>query len=685
MPYRFLNLNEVPSGWLDKLVAGDFARPCVLAFLLITFVVPGIFSATAQTARPTLYLIGDSTVRNATRGQMGWGQIISSHFDTNRIAVVNRALGGRSSRTFLTEGLWDKVLAELNPGDFVLMQFGHNDNGPMDEGRARASIKGNGDETRVVTNKTTSVVEEVRSYGAYLSHYIRAAKSKGATPIVLSLVPRNIWREGKVIRAANDFGLWAAQAARQEGVGFIDLNAIVADKYQALGEEKTSALFEGDHTHTNEKGARLNAASVVEGLRALAGCKLAAFLLPPDRAGEAAPGSRRFLFGNREHLSGWTVVAADVLYDSSRGFGFEPGAQLRTLTNQVSDPVRACSVVSDNAFLFSVRLPEGNYTVTVTLGADSTASTNTLKAESRRLMIQHSVTQPGEFKPEQFTVNIRTPLIAGDRAVRLKDREKGVLHWDDRLTLEFNGAKPAVCSVTIEPAPAARTIYLLGDSTVTDQPFEPWNSWGQMLTAFFTTGAAIANHAESGESLKSSLSARRVEKVLASVKAGDYVLMQFGHNDQKDRATNSLDIFTINLKELIGKLKQQHVAVVLVTSMERMSGVKSNTLAGYPDRVRQVAAETGAPLIDLNRMSRALYAALGQDLPKAFQDGTHHNALGSYLLARCVVEGMRQNKLPVCAYLRPEVGPFDPSQPGALARFTVPPSPNFKQLKPDGN
>jgi lysophospholipase L1-like esterase len=662
-----------------------FAGLCFTAPFLAAFAAPVAFPALAQDSRPAVYLVGDSTVRNGTRGQMGWGQVIHSRFDTNRIAVVNRALGGRSSRTFLTEGLWDKVLADLKPGDFVLMQFGHNDNGPMDEGRARASIKGNGDETRAITNKTTGAVEQVRSYGAYLRHYIRSAKSKGATPIVLSLVPRNIWKDGRVVRATNDFGLWAAQAARQEGVDFIYLNSLVADKYQKLGEEQTAALFEGDHTHTNEKGAQLNADCVVEGIRGLGAGKLAGFLRTEGGAGESAPGVRRFLFGERKPLPGWTVVPADAVYDAARGFGFESGAQVRTLTNLTSDSSWTYSVVSDKPFLFSVRLPEGNYTVTVIFGAGSTGSTNTMKAESRRLMVEQTVTLPRQFIQEKFTVNIRTPLIAGDRSVRLKEREKAVLHWDDKLTLEFNGARLAVCNVVIEAAPAARTVYLLGDSTVTDQPSEPWNSWGQMVTAFFTSGAAIANHAESGESLKSSLSARRVEKVLASAKPGDYVLIQFGHNDQKDKATNALEVFALNLKDVIGKLKQQRVNVVLVTSMERMAGVKSNTLAGYPDRIREVAAETSVPLIDLNRMSRELYVALGADLPKAFQDGTHHNALGSYLLARCVVEGMRQNKLDICRFLRPEVGPFNPAQPGVLTRFAVPASPSFTRQKPDGN
>lgn len=245
----------------------------------------------AQPPRPTVFLIGDSTVRNGTRGQMGWGTAIGAWFDQSRISVTNRALGGRSSRTFLTEGLWEKVRADLKLGDFVLMQFGHNDNGPLDDAKARASIKGAGDESRVITNKTTGKIETVYTYGWYLRKYIAEAKAKGATPIVLSLVPRNIWKEGKVIRAANDFAKWAAEAARAEGVPFVNLNEIVARQYDALGQERVAALFGGDHTHTNPEGARLNAACVVEGLRGLTNCSLKDFLLKEPVPSGPAPAS----------------------------------------------------------------------------------------------------------------------------------------------------------------------------------------------------------------------------------------------------------------------------------------------------------------------------------------------------------------------------------------------------------
>jgi len=225
-------------------------------------------------SHPTLFLIGDSTVRNNTRGQLGWGNPVAACFDPARITVSNRALGGRSSRSYLTEGLWDKVFADLKPGDFVLMQFGHNDGGPLDDAKARASLKGNSDESRVVTNKVSGKVETVHTYGWYLRKYISDAKGKGATPIVLSLVPRKIWKDGKVVRGTRDYALWAAEAARAEGVPFVDLNDIVARHYEELGQEKVNRLFADEHTHTNPEGAKLNAQSVVEGLRALKDCAL---------------------------------------------------------------------------------------------------------------------------------------------------------------------------------------------------------------------------------------------------------------------------------------------------------------------------------------------------------------------------------------------------------------------------
>jgi lysophospholipase L1-like esterase len=240
-------------------------------------------SMRAQTALPTLYLIGDSTVHNGrgdgSNGQWGWGEPLVDRFDTGKVNVVNRAVGGLSSRTYLTQGHWDKVLAMMKPGDVVLMQFGHNDGGALDDAaRARGTIKGTGEETREIDNPIAKQHEVVHSYGWYLRKFIADAKARGATPVMCSLVPRKIWKDGKIARDKESYAGWAEQVAAQEQIGFIDLNETIAGKYDALGPEKVDPLFGDPHTHTSRAGAELNADTVVEGLRRLSRNPVAAFL-----------------------------------------------------------------------------------------------------------------------------------------------------------------------------------------------------------------------------------------------------------------------------------------------------------------------------------------------------------------------------------------------------------------------
>jgi lysophospholipase L1-like esterase len=230
-------------------------------------------------ARPTLVLVGDSTVHNNSRGQQGWGEPLAALFDSVRINVTNCAMGGRSSRSFQTEGRWDKALELLHPGDFVLIQFGHNDGGSLDDGRDRTSLKGIGDETRVVTNKVGGKVETVHTYGWYLRKYIADARARGATPILCTLVPRKIWKDGKVVRATETYARWAREVAKAEKVELIDLNELVAVRYEALGEAKVNSLFGDEHTHTNPEGAQLNSQCVAEGVKQLKRCHLKHYLL----------------------------------------------------------------------------------------------------------------------------------------------------------------------------------------------------------------------------------------------------------------------------------------------------------------------------------------------------------------------------------------------------------------------
>ncbi|HSY61167.1 MAG TPA: hypothetical protein VK796_04780, partial [Cytophaga sp.] len=170
--------------------------------------------------------------------------------------------------TFIKEGRWDKVLSSLKEGDYVMMQFGHNEGSRPDTSKAgyRGVLKGTGEDTVQLTWPDGSI-EVVHTYGWYIKKFISDAKAKGATPIVLSMIPRNEFRDGKVLRAANDYGKWAKESAEQGDTFFIDLNAITADKYDQWGAEKVKQFFPGDHTHTNKEGATINAASVVEGIR----------------------------------------------------------------------------------------------------------------------------------------------------------------------------------------------------------------------------------------------------------------------------------------------------------------------------------------------------------------------------------------------------------------------------------
>jgi rhamnogalacturonan acetylesterase len=252
----------------------------VLVMLLVTF---SSFILLQQQRKPILFIIGDSTVRNGDgtgKGSLwGWGNFIGDHFDTTKIGMRNYALGGRSSRTFITEGRWDRVLAEMQPGDYVIMQFGHNDSSPLDDtARARGTIKGIGDESREIYNPIMKKQEVVYTYGWYMRKYVSDAKAKGAIAIICSPIPRFNFKDGKAPRSTNDYGLWAQQTAQSTGAYFIDLNGLVADKYDAMGEEQVKPFFPTDHTHTNDAGAKLNAALVVEGLKKIPACKLNGYL-----------------------------------------------------------------------------------------------------------------------------------------------------------------------------------------------------------------------------------------------------------------------------------------------------------------------------------------------------------------------------------------------------------------------
>ena len=354
-------------------------------------------------------------------------------------------------------------------------------------------------------------------------------------------------------------------------------------------------------------------------------------------------------------------------------------------------------------FYFSVAVPEGNWRITVAFGGEAAGDT-TVKAESRRLMVEDLKTVPGEIVTRTFIVNVRNSAVPppernapGGTAVVLNDREQGSFTWDDKLTLEFNGPAPGARTVIIEPAEVP-TVFLLGDSTVTDQRWEDGASWGQMLPRFFKPEVAVANHAESGETLKSFVTGLRFAKVLSQLKAGDWVFLQFGHNDQKKNWPQTYveagTTYRAWLRTYIAEIRLRGATPVLVTSPQRRNftpeGKVRNTHGDYPDAVRAVAAEEGVALIDLEAASRALYEALGPEKsPLAFSNGgkdpTHHNNYGAYQLAQAVAQGIRAAQLPLARFLADDFTGYDPAKPDDPAGFRLPASPLRSAERPRGN
>ena len=346
-------------------------------------------------------------------------------------------------------------------------------------------------------------------------------------------------------------------------------------------------------------------------------------------------------------------------YDESRGFGFEPDAPAR----------------------FSVRLPEGNYRVTVSIGGERNQPRTRVLAEQRRLMLE---LDDDDGKEHSFVVNVRTAALAplpanasGGARVALTSRELGSATWDDRLTLEFLGDAPDRLTITPVVVP---TLYLAGDSTVTDQGVAPGASWGQMLPRFFAADIGIANHAESGKTLKSFVTEMRFDKLLSTLAPGDWVMIQFGHNDQKKEwpqtYVEAATTYRSWLRTYIAEVRRRGATPILVTSPERRkfdaAGSIVPSLGDYPDAVRAVAREESVALVDLNAMSVRFYEALGREMsPRAFadegRDRTHHNEYGAYALARMVVEGLRtadpQLTAGLAKHLARDAGTFDAAHP----------------------
>ncbi len=424
------------------------------------------------------------------------------------------------------------------------------------------------------------------------------------------------------------------------------------------------------------------------------------------RCALAAGAAQKFDFGSGAVAPGFVQVAPETVYSKERGYGFEPGSKLESI-DRGGDPVNGDFITADVPFHFSARVPrEGNYRFTVTLGDSAGESVTTIKAELRRLMAEKVQTTREKHEKVSFVVNTRTPAIApvdtiAAGVVRLKAPRETVQEawaWDDAITLEFSNRRPAVCAVEIEPVNVP-TLFLLGDSTVCDQSKEPYNSWGQMITRWFKPVIAVANHGESGETYRDSLSRRRLDKILSLMQPGDWLIMQFGHNDQKQIAMKSGGPFTTyqeEIKKHVAGVRARGGVPILVSPMERRGfdehGRAQSSLIEYADAARVSARELGVAFIDLNAMSKRLYEALGPDksalaiaAPGGNVDNTHHNNFGSYELAKCIVQAIRDQKLPLAAVIVSEFTGFDPAHPDSPETFAVPASGDFTNQRPLGD
>lgn len=419
--------------------------------------------------------------------------------------------------------------------------------------------------------------------------------------------------------------------------------------------------------------------------------------------------SFKFDFGGSRTENGFIPVTSTSKFDKKTGYGFMDISGLKSVDNG-GNALTGDYLTSDKPFYFSVVIPEGNYDIKLSLGDSKGTSETTVRVENRRLMLDDVKTKQGEIIEKIITVHVKDSIIRNQNGVeigivKLKPRERKYLHWDNLLTIEFNDKAPKVCALTIQPNKTAKTIYLTGDSTVVDALYEPWASWGQMLPYFFVPKeVVIANYAESGETLKAFEDRHRIDKIWNKIKSGDYLFIQFGHNDQKS-GNSTKSGYRKRLKEWVQKAKQLGIIPVLVTSMNRRVFDENdkivNTLDDFPDAMREIAKEEKVYLIDLNAMSKTLFEAMGPgnskkafvyypansypNQPNVLADDTHFNTYGAYELAKCVVKSIVDQKLPLSKFVSKNYKGFDLNKPDAVETFHWPESVFMEALKPDGN
>jgi lysophospholipase L1-like esterase len=409
--------------------------------------------------------------------------------------------------------------------------------------------------------------------------------------------------------------------------------------------------------------------------------------------------SQLFYFGTTVKPAKGKVIKTPLLYTPSTGYGFDFGS----VSNVKIAPK---GFTTEKPTYFSVAVPEGNYRVEVTIGSNEKDSNVTLKAESRRLMLNQFSVKKGSQVTKTFNVNIRNPQIDATSKISLKDRDLSVFNWDDKLTLEFLGVAN-IQSIKITPVTTIPVIYLAGDSTVTDQDVEPWASWGQFITNYFDDKVVVANYAVSGSALSSFKSSNRLKKINSLIKPGDYLFIEFAHNDEKLKGPENTawESYSKYLTEYVETARNKGAIPVLVTPTQRRAfnpdGTLKPTHGDFPDAIRAVAKKLNVPLIDVTQMTTQLYEKWGDDMSrkafvqypantfpgqeKALEDNTHFNSFGANEIALCVIKGIRDLDLPLKKNITAATPAYDPTKPNYFSNWTLPMSARFEIAKPDGN
>ena len=610
-----------------------------------------------------IFMMGDSTMCDYKPGsypQEGWGQRLRT-FVKDGVKVHNRAVGGISSKTFIDSGRWQKVLDEIKPGDYAIMAFGHND----------------------ATKSKPQRYCNKEDYTKNMALYIDGIREKGATPVLATSiihiggVKENADGSVSVRADAAALGPYLAatrELAQAKNVPLLDLNAAakeaflkmtkkkIESHYMVLGPAESWYALKGksDRCHPRDKGADFYARTAVELAKANA----------PKLYADCFKDPATVPFVPTPKPKGIDEAYKKLLADEAD-----------KLAKGTSDKFYS--------YTYDEPMDIGNYDVTVNLGTGKGPSVNYVKFMGRRLAIDRTDVEAGKTKAVTFTARVPGPYTT-----RRNDANS-----NRRLLLEmFSNAPQAdmpVFEPLVVPNPKARTIYLCGDSTVTDQRNEPWGSWGQILPAFVKQGWSVSNFARSGLALKTFEHEGRLKRILEHLKKNDWVVIQFGHNDQKIKGEEPENGYTRRLNEWIDKISAKGAFVVLVTPVERRrfdektGEHQGKTLAGYAEAVKSVAAARGVPVIDLNDASYRMQGKMGAKESAKLQcnnkgkiDNTHHNVYGAYEMARIVAAGLAEIPT-VKDAIREQYRSFNPENPDDDPK--IPPSGKVDYTKPEGS